>query len=373
MANWMRELKKNIVTVEDLQDAIQSPVLHKKELEQIIQLHPMSVTRYYMSLINKNDPQDPIKKMIIPTIYELDQDGSYDTSGEAKNTVAPGLQHKYANTALLQVTNQCAAYCRYCFRKRSVGYPDPDLGPIIKDAANYISRHLEINNVLVSGGDPLILPAKNIESILKKLYAIKHLDYVRIGSRMPVVFPQRISDDRELLTLLATYAKKDKRLYLVTHFNHPREITPLAIKAIKRLIQAGIIIDNQMVLIRNVNDQPGIIATLMKSLVRYGVNPYYVFQCRPVKRVKKNFQISLLEGIRIIENAKKLMDGHAKRFKYAMSHISGKIEIIGQMDDRIILKYHQARDRQDLGKVFSIPADPALTWYDTFEMIGSYR
>jgi len=356
-----------------MQSVLTKATIHEKELEKIIDLHPMSVTRYYMSLIDKNDPQDPIKKMIIPSIYELDQDGSYDTSGEASNTVLPGLQHKYKNTALLQTTNQCAAYCRYCFRKRSVGYPDPAIEPIIKKAAAYIKDHNEINNVLVSGGDPLTLPTKDIQFILKQLYSIPHLNYIRFGSKVPVVFPQRLNEDKELLELLATYAKKDKQIYIVTHFNHPREITTQSMAAIKKLKQAGVVIDNQMVLIKNINDQSSIIADLMKKLVQHGINPYYVFQCRPVKRVKKNFQLSILKGIQIVEGAKKLLDGHGKRFKYVMSHVSGKIEIIGIMDERIILKYHQAKDFNQTGKLFSIPADPKITWFDMPKVLANYR
>ncbi len=364
MPLWKDELKANVVSLEDLKNTGWPTGHHKMALEKIIALHPMSITRYYLSLVNPENPRDPIKKMIMPSINELDQDGSYDTSGEISNTVSPNVQHKYDNTVLVHTTNQCAAYCRYCFRKRRVGYPDDQLEKVLHQARTYIQQHRQVNNVLVSGGDPLTLPNHDIQTILDYLLPIAHLDYIRFGSKIPVVFPQRITSDRGLIKLLSNYSQQGKQLYVITHFNHPREITAASMAAVSRLRQAGIIVNNQSVLMKGVNDRPSILAALMKSLVRHGINPYYLFQCRPVSRVKKNFQLPLRQGLHIVEKAKQQLDGHAKRFKYVMSHVTGKIEILGELNEQLLFKYHQAKDMRATGKLFAVPTADNPGWLD---------
>lgn len=149
-----KELEKSICTIEQLKDYVDLSPNEKKQLEQITEVHPMRVSAYYLSLINWNDPQDPIRKMAVPSIEELNLEGAYDTSGEAENTKMPGLQHKYNETALILATNRCATYCRHCFRKRLVGLPSDEILKRFEDAAAYIAKHEEINNVLISGGRP---------------------------------------------------------------------------------------------------------------------------------------------------------------------------------------------------------------------------
>jgi len=362
---WIKELEKSITSVKQLKKYVDLAPDEAKMLEKIIKVHPMRINPYYMSLIDWNDPDDPIRKMAVPSIEELSIEGMYDTSGETENTVVHGMQHKYSETALILATNQCAMYCRHCFRKRLVGLPNEEILARFEDTAAYVAEHKEINNVLISGGDPLLLESKIIERFLEVLDRIKHVRFVRIGSRVPVTLPARLSDPK-LLALLRKYSKSDKRLHIVTHFNHPREITTQSIGAVNNLLEAGVQVSNQTVLLRGVNDSPVTIATLMNRLVDVGVAPYYLFQCRPVRRVKHQFQVPLCEGTRIIEKAKASCNGLSKRFKYIMSHVTGKLEILGIMDDEIYFKYHEAKDRKNLGVMFKCHADEDAGWLDDF-------
>jgi lysine 2,3-aminomutase len=359
------ELENSIRSVEQLTNYTDLSPREKEQLRQVVQAHPMCVSTYYMSLINWNDPQDPIRRMALPSLEELNLEGFYDTSGEAENTKMPGLQHKYAETALILATNRCATYCRHCFRKRLVGLPTEEIVKRFEDAAEYIEEHEEINNVLISGGDPLVLSNKVIERFLEVLTKIDHLSFIRFGSRTPVTLPSRLNDP-ELLALFKKYSQIDRRLYVVTQFNHPREITPQSITAVNNLMKAGVLLSNQTVLLRGVNDDPDTLATLMNGLVSIGVTPYYVFQCRPVKRVKSHFQVPICEGLRIVEKAKANCNGHSKRFKYIMSHKTGKIEMLGIMDGEIYFKYHEAKNRENLGVMFKRRVDEKAGWLDDF-------
>jgi KamA family protein len=364
---WQSELKENITSIDQLKKYFTMSAREEKLLRKVVEIHPMSVSRYYMSLINRRDKKDPIRRMIIPSVAEMDVAGTYDTSGEHKSTKAHGLQHKYGETALILATNRCAAYCRFCFRKRLVGLPNEEILSRFNDAIPYIRAHKEINNVLISGGDPLTLPTSMIEKFLKELDTIKHLDFIRIGSRIPVAYPDRILLDKSLPATLGKYSSSKRRLYIVTHFNHPNEVTESSIAAIDRLINANVIVNNQTVLMKGVNDNSDTLATLMKKLVRMGANPYYVFQCRPVSRVKTHFQVPFTRGVRIVEGAKKKLDGHSKRFKFCMSHDSGKIEILGIEGDRIYLKHNQARYTKNRSRFFSKKLTDKAAWLDDLE------
>jgi KamA family protein len=279
----------------------------------------------------------------------------------------PGLQHKYQQTALILATSRCAMYCRHCFRKRLVGLPTEEILRIFNDAVKYIEKHEEINNVLITGGDPFVLGTNVIAEFLDKLSTIQHLDFIRFGSRVPVTFPERILEDEELLDLLKNNTEQSKRVYVVTQFNNPREITEKAADAIDALMRSKVIVNNQTVLLHGVNDNPEILAELQNKLVGIGVNPYYVFQCRPVKRVKSHFQVPLYKGYEIVEEAKKKLNGHSKRFKYIMSHQTGKIEIVGIMDEYIYFKYHQAKDYDDIGKFFKRKLNKTAGWLDELD------
>lgn len=361
---WSRELKKSIETLDQLKAFTAVPPKEERRLAQIVARHPMKLTRYYAELIDWDDPDDPLKRMAVPNLDELNAEGSYDTGGERAATKMPGLQHKYAATALILCTNRCALYCRYCFRKRLVGLSTGEIMARFSDAVAYIQDHEEINNVLISGGDSLILPTRMIDAFLKKLSKVGHLRFIRFGSRVPVTFPMRILSDPGLLRVFRKYSRKDRRVYVTTHFNHPREITKQAVDAVSRLMASGVVVNNQTVLLRGVNDEPDTMAELQNTLAGIAVNPYYVFQCRPVKRVRHGFQVPLVRAYEIVEQAKRKLNGLSKRFRFVMSHRLGKIEILGLTGDEMLFKYHEALHSKDQGRVFTRRIDPEAGWLD---------
>ena len=361
---WQSELRRSISTIEQLQQCVALSSQEERRLRELIKRHPMRITRYYASLIDWNDPNDPIRRMAVPSLEELDPTGSYDPSDEKANTKMPGLQHKYPPTALVLATNRCAMYCRHCFRKRLVGLTDEEVLHRFSEAVRYITQHQEINNVLISGGDPLILSTRVLGHFLDKLSKVPHLRFIRIGSRVPVTFPERILGDAALQTMLRQYSRRDKRVYITTHFNHPREITEQAIDVVAALYEAGVIVNNQAVLLNGVNDDPQTMVELQNRLAGIGANPYYVFQCRPVKRVKHGFQVPLARGHAILEEAKRYCNGYSKRFRYIMSDRSGKIEIIAVAENEIYMKYHEAKHPRNNGRFFKRPLTPTAGWLD---------
>ena len=329
---WRRDLRESIRTVAHLDRHLRLSQREKRQISDVIERHPMRITHHYLSLIERSDPDDPVRKMIVPSAEEFNLLGQYDTSGELSNTKMPGLQHMYEQTALILATNRCATYCRYCFRKRLIGLETGEILKRFNDAVRYIERHNEITNVLVSGGDPLVLSTDIIERFLQKLSAVDHLNFIRFGTKITVALPDRILLDKHLLELFRYYTTYKKRIIVVTHINHPREISQKTVAAIKALERASIAVSNRAVLLKGVNDTPEVLAALQKELLKVSVQPYYVFQCRPVKRVKHNFQVSLHKGLQVVERAKAMLDGPSKRFRYVMSHRTGKIEILGIAD-----------------------------------------
>lgn len=361
---WKDSLKNNITTIDEISRKMHLAPRLQQEMETIIKQFPMSVSAYYFSLINWDDDQDPIRKMCLPSLAELDMAGRLDTSGEALNTKLTGIQHKYRETALILSTNICATYCRHCFRRRVVGISENEITQNFDAVADYVRVHNEISNVLLSGGDSFLMENDRIEQYLKTYTAIDHLDFIRFGTRTPVTFPERISTDPELLDMLSYY-NLQKQICIVTHFNHPNEITKQSAEAIKKLRDCGIPIRNQTVLLRGVNDDGVVLGNLMKGLISIGVIPYYVFQCRPVSGVGAHFQVPLLEGYKIVEKAKSMQNGIGKCFRYVMSHETGKIELIGpDADGSMIMKYHQAKDPNDIGRIFKTELQMGQKWID---------
>jgi lysine 2,3-aminomutase len=362
----LTDKKQYVCNLEELKKYIKFSKDEEEKLKEVVKIHPMKVSKYYLSLIDKNDPNDPIKKMIIPSVEELDSSGEYDTSGEKQNTKSEGLQHKYYQTALILSTNQCAAYCRFCFRKRLVGKSNKEIINNFQKAVDYIKKNKEIDNVLITGGDSFALETKVIEKFIKAIIHIPHIKYIRFGTRIPMVLPSRIYEDKKLLRILKKYSKL-KKIYIITHFNHPRELTNRSIKAIKALQSSNIKINNQTVLMRGVNDNSNVLAKLFLKLTRLDVFPYYLFQCRPVKRVKKGFQVPIKKGWKIFEDAKKQVKESiiCKRIKYVMSHPTGKIEIVGMLNNNeVILKYHQPKNLNDSGKILKKKLTNNTAWFD---------
>ncbi len=362
--SWKKELKENVTTLEELKSYITLKNEETELLEKIIDNYPMSIPKYYLSLINKEDPKDPIRKMCVPSSEEIDLSGDFDTSGELQNTIIEGLQHKYPQTALILSTNRCAMYCRHCFRKRLVGQSDEEIAKIFHNILSYISDHKEITNVLITGGDAFLNNNKMLEYYLKNLSEIEHIKLIRFGSRVPVVLPSRIYEDEELLSILENYSKK-KAIYLVTQFNHPRELTAESKKAIDALLLRGVITSNQTVLLKGINDSPEVLSKLLNGLNEFKIIPYYVFQCRPVSSVKTQFQVPILKSYDIIEEAKTKLNGHGKRFKFVMSHETGKIEILGPLkENKMLFKYHQAKNISDNGRIFIESLEKNQCWLD---------
>jgi KamA family protein len=358
---FSNKFKNFICSVKDLSKYL-GPINEESSLKKIIKIHPMRIPKYYMDLIKKSK-NSCLKKMFVPSVEELDLSGEYDPSEEKQNTKSIGLQHKYSQTVLLLVTNTCFGYCRFCFRKRLVGLSQEEILKQFKEAIKYIKNHKEIDNVLISGGDPLTLPTNILQTLLEKLSAISHLNFIRIGTRAPATFPERILKDKKLLEFLKKCTQK-KRIYFVTHFNHPEEITKESKAAIQKLQDANLIVSNQTVLLKGVNNNPDTLSTLMNELTKIGVLPYYIFQCRPVKSVKSQFQIPLYEGYKIIEETNKKLNGHSKRFRYVMSHKTGKIEIVGMDKNYFYFKYHQAKDAKNLGRFFKKKINKKASWLD---------
>lgn len=359
MSKWENLLAKGYQDIRDLQEILH---LDKSELNKLMEIQerfPMFVNPYYLSLINPEDPNDPIRKMCIPTDMELDTGGTMDTSGELDNTVVPGMQHKYAQTVLVLSTNQCAMYCRHCFRKRLVGLTSDETNGHIPDMVQYVREHKEVTNVLISGGDAFLNSNRTLQKYLE-FADIDHIDLIRFGTRTPVVLPQRI--DKKLIEVLREFAGK-KRIYVVTQFNHPREVTSEAAKAVQMLLDTGIIVKNQTVLLKGINDTPEVLSALLKKIVSIGIIPYYIFQCRPVQGVYSQFQVPLRTGYRIIEDTKNLCNGQEKCFRYAMSHPEGKIEILGELENKdMLFKFHQAKYSKNAGKILTVKVTEAQCW-----------
>lgn len=343
---WQEELKNNITSIEQLKQYIDLTPDEEADLGKVVSAHPINIPRYYLSLVNTSDPGDPIRKLCIPETEELIVAGSMgettkDPYGDDKHDKGNGILHKYSYTALVVGTEYCAMYCRHCFRKRMVGLPNDQTVKNFQQAAKYFASHPEISNVLISGGDPFLLPTGTIKAMLDALKDIPHLNFVRIGTRAPVVYPMRFFDD-ELIDVLQQF-NRTKTLFVPTHFNHPNEITPVAEEAILRLREAGITVNNQAVFLRGVNDNVDTLVELMNGLLRIGVSPYYLYQCMPVARVRHHFQVPLREGVDIVDEARKQLDGYAKRFKFIIGHDIGKIEVCGRIGDKLILKQLHAR------------------------------
>jgi lysine 2,3-aminomutase len=270
--------------------------------------YKLAIPPYYFSLIDRFDSHDPIRLQSVPSPLELagaaGQDGEDDPLDEDKDSPVPGLTHRYPDRALLVTTHVCTMYCRFCTRKRAtmkrggwdaVSHDD-------RRMVEYVRGHPEIHDVIISGGDPLTLPLEKLAFFVTSLNAIPHLDVIRIGTRVPVTLPQRIDDE-----LLETLAASDK-IWIQTHFNHPREITPETKRACDLLRRAGMPVNNHAVLLKGVNDSLATQRELCRALLRIKVRPYYLFHCDPVTGAG-HFRTSVWKGIEIIEGLRGHISG----------------------------------------------------------------
>ncbi len=344
----------------------------KAELKQVTDEFAFRSNDYYLSLIDWDDPDDPIRRLIIPNLQELDEWGRLDPSDEKTYCVMPGLEHKYPSTVLLLVSNVCDGICRYCFRKRVFINPQNEYLRDLPAAIQYIKQHHEITNVLLTGGDPLVLKPSKLENIIRELRNIEHVQIIRIGTKIPAFNPSRIVGDPALPEIIKKYSTEQKRIYIMTHFIHPRELTDIAVKAVGLLQKAGALIANQMPLIRGVNDKPEVMAELLAKLSFIGAVPYYIFQCRPALG-NKAYTVPIEQGYEIVEQAKAFVSGLAKRVRFVMSHSTGKIEIVGRTEDFVYFKYHRAAEDADSGRFLIFESNPDAYWLDDYaEMIREY-
>jgi lysine 2,3-aminomutase len=338
----------------------------RSALKKVTEKFVFRTNDYYRSLIDWNDPDDPIRRIVIPDIEELEEWGGLDASNESIYTATPGLQHKYERTALLLVTDVCGGYCRFCFRKRLFINGRDEIARDVTEGIRYIRKHEKITNVLLSGGDPLMLSTNKLERIISQIREIKHVQIIRIGTKMPAFNPYRIIDDPSLLEMIRKYSTDQKRIYVMVQFNHPKELTDAAIEAIRLLIEAGAIIANQTPMIRGVNDDPKTLSTLFKKLSFIGVVPYYVFQCRPTAG-NRAFVAPVEETYEIFHRAQVDCSGLAKRARLVMSHSTGKIEVVGKTDAHTFFRYHRAADPEQIADFLIFKSDPDACWFDDYD------
>lgn len=308
--------------------------------------YKLSIPPYYFSLIDVNDPSDPIRLQSVTSPLEAENPSGYeleDPLDEDKDSPVPGLTHRYPDRVLMVTTHVCSMYCRFCTRKRTTMVRD-GWDAISRDderMIEYIRDHSEIKDVVVSGGDPLMLPIGKLKYFLDSLKSIRHVDVIRIGTRVPVTLPQRLFDE-SLIELLASAEK----VWIQTHFNHPREITPEAERVCKALLRGGMPVNNHSVLLKGVNDDLHTMRKLMRELLRIKVRPYYIFHCDPVIGAG-HFRTSILKGLEIMEGLRGHMSGlGVPTYVIDSPHGGGKIPLmpnylISASDDAVVLRNYE--------------------------------
>ena len=304
--DWTWQVKNRIETVEDLKKHISITPEEEEGIRKCLGTLRMAITPYYLSLIDLNDPNDPIRRQAIPTANELHQSSAdlLDPLHEDTDSPVKGLTHRYPDRVLLLVTDQCSMYCRHCTRRRFAGQHDQAV-PVdqIDKCIEYVREHTEVRDVLISGGDPLVMSDDRLEHVISELRKIDHVEIVRIGSRTPVVMPQRITPE------LCAMLKKYHPIWLNTHFTHPKEVTEDSRRACAMLADAGVPLGNQSVLLAGVNDCVYTMKKLMHELVKMRVRPYYIYQC-DLSMGLEHFRTPVSKGIEIIE----ALRGHTSGF-----------------------------------------------------------
>ncbi len=335
-------------------------------LNKVIDTFVFRTNDYYQSLINWDDPNDPIKRLIVPDVQELNDDGKLDACDEHSYTVAKGLEYKYDSTVIMLVNETCGAYCRFCFRKRLFMEGNDEVTKDISDAMAYIKSHKEITNVLLTGGDPMIMSTSKLEPIIRQVREVDHVQIIRIGTKMPAFNPFRIIDDPSLLEMIERYTTPEKKIYIIAHFNHPVELTEPAIEGLNLLQKAGAMIMHQTPLIKGINDDPIVLNELFNKLSYIGVSPYYIFQCRPTAG-NRTYTVPVEKAYEIFEMARVKCSGLAKRARFAMSHATGKIEVVGLTEDQVFFRYHRAAENGDSGRFMAFKRNPDAYWFDDYE------
>ncbi|KAB3540947.1 lysine 2,3-aminomutase [Alkaliphilus pronyensis] len=341
--DWHWQVKNRITNVEDLKKVIHLTSEEEEGINECLKSLRMAITPYYISIMDKKDPACPVRKQAIPLTNEINQSDAdmEDPLHEDADSPVPGLTHRYPDRVLLLVTDMCSMYCRHCTRRRFAGQQDSGLPMDRIDAAiEYIAKTPQVRDVLLSGGDCLLISDEKLEYIISKLRAIQHVDIIRLGSRTPVVMPQRITE--KFVNML----KKYHPIWLNTHFNHPKEITEEAIGALKLLADAGIPLGNQSVLLRGINDCVHIMRDLIHLLVKNRVRPYYIYQCDLSMGIE-HFRTPVAKGIEIIEGLRGHTSGYGiPTFVVDAPGGGGKIPVmpnylISQSANRVVLRNYE--------------------------------
>ncbi len=364
------ESRKRVKYVRRLDQVEQLTAQERDRLGPVSARYVFRANDYYLGLIDWDDPDDPIRQLIIPREEELIEWGKLDASNEEAVTVAHGVQHKYTDTVLLLCNEVCGAYCRYCFRKRLFMDDNDEVTNDVTAGLRYIADHPEVTNVLLTGGDPLLMSTRRLVEIFDALRAIPHVKIIRLGSKMPAFDPYRILNDPALHEAFRTYSTPSQRIYLMAHFDHPRELTDLAIQGIDTCIRNGVICVNQCPMIKGINDDPYTLAELYATLSYIGCPPYYLFQGRPTAG-NEPFEVPMVQGWQVFRRALTLGSGLARRAKFCMSHETGKIEIMAVDDEHIYLRYHQAKHDEDLGRFFVCRRNDEAYWLDQLEVVSN--
>jgi lysine 2,3-aminomutase len=305
--DWKWQVAHRITTADEIAGFLGMGDAERDDVGQCLAAFRMAVTPYYAALIDPSDPDDPIRKVCVPSIQETApcENDMADPLGEVRDSPVPHIVHRYPDRVLFLVTLRCSTYCRYCTRRRVVGEEDRIISEsALKAALGYIRSHPEIRDVLISGGDPLVMGTEKLERIISGLRAIPHVDIIRIGTRVPVVLPMRITE--ELLSML----KKYQPIWINTHFTHPREITAESARACTAIVDAGIPLGNQTVLLRGINDRAETLKELFLKLVHLRVRPYYLYQC-DLSRGIGHFRTTVDEGIDIMHALTGNISGYA--------------------------------------------------------------
>jgi lysine 2,3-aminomutase len=349
--------------IRDLSKLEQIPAAERELLAKVAEKYAFRINDYYLRLIDWSDPLDPIRAIVIPRAEELNDWGELDASHEKDYTVARGVQHKYRDTVLLLCNEVCGAYCRYCFRKRLFMDDNDEVSNDVSEGIAYIAAHPEVTNVLLTGGDPLLLSTRRLVEILSQLRAIPHVRIIRIGSKMPAFAPGRVLDDPELQAAFRQFSTPDRRIYLMCHFDHPRELTESAVAGIDCLLRNHVICTNQCPIVRGVNDDPAVLAELFARLSFIGCPQYYLFQGRPTQG-NEPYEVPLVRGWQIYSRALQEGSGLARRPRFVMSHATGKIEVLAVDDRHIYLRYHSASDPANSGRFAVYHRDDEAYWFD---------
>ena len=350
MQEWQKYLSDRVVKVEDLPFVPES-VDYRERLKKVVDIFPVRINSYFLSQIKKEN--DPLWKQVVPTLDELDDivdEESLlvsDPLNEEGDMPVPELVHRYPDRVLLMVNNQCPIICRFCTRKRKIGFPGVVTRETLRRGIDYIRKNSEVRDVILSGGDPLLVPDKELDRILSELRSIPHLEIIRIGTRVPGTLPQRVTPE------LCDILKKYHPLYFNMHFNHPDEITPEVEKACNMLADTGIPLGSQTVLLKGVNDDTGVMKELMHKLLMIRIRPYYIYQA-DMALGTDHFRTDVQKGLNLISD----LQGHTSGMGVPYFVIDapgggGKVRllpntVIEHNEKEVIIKNYE-------GKVFRYP------------------